>query len=31
MTGTNFKDTNGEHHEALHLTLKERRETEDYT
>jgi hypothetical protein len=23
MTGTNFKDTNGEHHEALHHTLKE--------
>ena len=22
MTGTNFKDTNGEHHEALHHTLK---------
>ena len=23
MTGTNFKYTNGEHHEALHHTLKE--------
>ena len=23
MFGTNFKDTNGEHHEALHHTLKE--------
>ena len=22
MIGTNFKDTNGEHHEALHHTLK---------